>query len=235
MDVGFVSNVTNAAATASNYSNDKAVKAEEKSEKKSGFSEDAAVYEKSKDDKAVKKTSVKKMSSEDRASLVASLKADQEKMQANLLSIVQKSITGQGKSWLMANFGSENVDSENMWKVLANGDFEADADTIAKAKEDIADDGYWGVDKTSSRIVDFAIALSGDDPKKADLMINAFKKGYEQATGAWGKDLPDISSKTYDAVMEKFDKWKNGELSLENQAMASPRQRNNTTAAESES
>ena len=26
-------------------------------------------------------------------------------------------------------------------------------------------------------------------------------------TGAWGRDLPDISSKTYDAVMKKFDDY----------------------------
>ena len=38
-------------------------------------------------------------------------------------------------------------------------------------------------------------------------MKNAFIKGYKQATGTWGKDLPDISSRTYNAVMEKFDKW----------------------------
>ena len=41
-------------------------------------------------------------------------------------------------------------------------------------------------------------------------MINAFKKGYDEATKTWGKELPDISSKTYDKVMEKFDQWKNG-------------------------
>ena len=28
--------------------------------------------------------------------------------------------------------------------------------------------------------------------------------------GAWGKELPDISKQTYDAVLDKFDKWKNG-------------------------
>ena len=31
-----------------------------------------------------------------------------------------------------------------------------DADTIAQAKKDIAEDGYWGVEKTSDRILDFA-------------------------------------------------------------------------------
>ncbi len=41
-------------------------------------------------------------------------------------------------------------------------------------------------------------------------MIAAFKKGFDQATKAWGKSLPDISGRTYDAVMKKFDAWKNG-------------------------
>ena len=42
-------------------------------------------------------------------------------------------------------------------------------------------------------------------------MIEAFQKGYKEATKTWGKQLPDISSRTYDAVMEKMNKWKNGE------------------------
>lgn len=41
-------------------------------------------------------------------------------------------------------------------------------------------------------------------------MIDAFKKGFKDATKSWGKDLPDISQRTYDAVLDKFDKWKNG-------------------------
>ena len=59
-----------------------------------------------------------------------------------------------------------------------------DADTIAQAKKDIAEDGYWGVEKTSDRILDFAKALSGGDKDKADELLNAFKKGFSQATGA---------------------------------------------------
>ena len=38
-------------------------------------------------------------------------------------------------------------------------------------------------------------------------MRAAFEKGFKAATKAWGKDLPDISQKTYDAVMKKFDDW----------------------------
>ena len=80
----------------------------------------------------------------------------------------------------------------------------------AQAQADIADDGYWGVEQTSDRILDFAKALSGNDPEKADLLLDAFKKGFKEATKSWGQDLPDISQRTYDAVVEKFNKWKNG-------------------------
>ena len=166
----------------------------------SKFSDEAAVYEKSSDDKALTTDNYKKS---DRSALVQQLKADQEKMINNLLDIVMKTINGQGSTFAIAT-------QDDMWKFLAEGKFTADADTIAKAKEDISEDGYWGVNQTSDRIVDFAIALSGGDTSKADQLLDAFKKGYEQATGTWGKELPDISKKTYDAVLDKFNKWKDG-------------------------
>ena len=172
----------------------------------SKFSDEAAVYEKSSDDKALTTDNYKKS---DRTALIQQLKADQEKMMNNLLDIVMKTISGQGSSFAIAT-------QDDMWKFLAEGKFEADPETIAKAKEDISEDGYWGVNKTSDRIVDFAIALSGGDTSKADMLLDAFKKGYEQATGTWGKDLPDISKKTYDAVEDKFNQWKNGTYKPEN-------------------
>ena len=38
---------------------------------------------------------------------------------------------------------------------------------------------------------------------------DAFKKGFKQAEETWGGELPEISQKTYDAVLEKFDAWAN--------------------------
>ncbi|MBR4707067.1 MAG: hypothetical protein IKP29_03310 [Pseudobutyrivibrio sp.] len=166
----------------------------------SKFSDEAAVYEKTSDDKSLTTDNYKK---QDRTALIEQLKADQEKMINNLLDIVMKSINGQGSTFAIAT-------QDDMWKFLAEGKFTADADTIAKAKEDISEDGYWGVNQTSDRIVDFAIALSGGDASKADELLAAFKKGYEQATGTWGKELPDITKKTYEAVEDKFNQWKNG-------------------------
>ncbi len=172
----------------------------------SKFSSEAAVYEKSSDDNAL---TTDKYSKGDRSALVQQLKADQEKMINNLLDIVMKTISGQGSTFAIAS-------QDDMWKFLAEGKFTADPDTIAKAKEDISEDGYWGVDKTSDRILDFAIALSGGDTSKADELLEAFKKGYEQATGTWGKELPEISKQTYDAVEDKFKQWKEGNYKPEN-------------------
>ena len=120
---------------------------------------------------------------------------------AQLRSIVEQMMTKQGVA-----IGT----ADSMWSFLAKGDFTVDEATRAQAQADIADDGYWGVDQTSDRILDFAKALSGNDPEKADLLLDAFKKGFKEATKSWGQDLPDISQRTYDAVVEKFNKWKNG-------------------------
>ncbi len=37
------------------------------------------------------------------------------------------------------------------------------------------------------------------------LKMDTFKKGFSQAEKQWGGKLPDISQKTYDAVMKGFD------------------------------
>lgn len=86
----------------------------------------------------------------------------------------------------------------------------ADPATIAQAQKDIADDGYWGVEQTSDRFVSMAQALSGGDPTKADQMIAAIKKGYEQAAKAWGDKLPDICQKTIDSATKKLEAWRDG-------------------------
>lgn len=133
--------------------------------------------------------------------LVAKLKADADQRTAQLRSLVEKMMTQQGTAIGKA---------DSIWRFLAKGDFTVDPATKAQAQADIAEDGYWGVEQTSNRILDFAKALSGNDPEKADLLLDAFKKGFHEATKSWGKKLPDISQRTYDAVVEKFDAWKTG-------------------------
>ena len=135
------------------------------------------------------------------AALIQKLKQDSEDRINQLKDIVSQMMTKQGTAIGKA---------DDIWSFLASGDFTIDEAAKKKAQEEISEDGYWGVEQTSDRILDFAKALSGNDPEKADLLIDAFKKGFEDATKSWGKDLPDISQRTYDAVLDKFDKWKNG-------------------------
>ena len=54
------------------------------------------------------------------------------------------------------------------------------------------------------------MALSGGDEEKMKKMQDAFEKGFAQATGAWGKELPSISGQTYDAVTKKFEDFFKG-------------------------
>ena len=161
-----------------------------------GFDDTAVVYEKT---VTPENTVTAKNNTIDREAIIAQMKADTEARMNQLTSIVQKMMTQQGHTLGLA---------DDMWSFLAKGDFEVSADVKAQAQADIAEDGYWGVNQTSDRILDFAKALSGGDPEKADEMLAAFKKGFEQATETWGGKLPDISQRTYDAVISKFDAWK---------------------------
>lgn len=86
----------------------------------------------------------------------------------------------------------------------------ADPATIAQAQKDIGEDGYWGVEQTSDRLVSMAKALSGGDSTKADELIAAMKKGFEQATAAWGDELPSICQNTIDSAVKKMESWRDG-------------------------
>ncbi len=130
--------------------------------------------------------------------LIEKLKAEAEQRTAQLRSIVEQLISGQGNALGQA---------DDIWSFLRKGEFTVDPATKAQAEADIAEDGYWGVEQTSDRILDFAKALTGGDPDKIEEMREAFKKGFEQATSTWGDKLPDISQRTYEATMKKFDDW----------------------------
>ena len=104
--------------------------------------------------------------------------------------------------------GQQIGEGENIWEKLRTGDFTADEETVKQAQADIAEDGYWGVEQTSDRIVQYATALTGGDPDKLDSMIAAFEKGYAEAEKTWGDTLPELSQRTREAVMKKFQDLK---------------------------
>ena len=158
----------------------------------------AAVYEKTTTEK---KDSANKIYNRD--AVVAQLKADQENRAASMHNLVEKLLGKQKGTFDLAN-------STNLAATFRQAVQFASPEDIAKAQADIAEDGYWGVNKTSDRLVSMAIALAGGDTDKADELKNAITKGFKKATAAWGEKLPQLCQDTYDAAMKKMDDWKNG-------------------------
>lgn len=192
-----VNGVTSTQAAAA-YSYTAASAAKEKTSaeetKRTQTAEDTGViYEHSTDTAA---SSTKKTYKPD-TNLINKLKADADARTSQLRSLVEQMMGKQATTYGNAN---------DIWSFLRSGNYTVDPATKAQAQADIAEDGYWGVNQTSDRIIQFANALTGGDPDKIEAMRAAFKKGYAQAEKTWGGSLPEISQKTYDAVMEKFDK-----------------------------
>lgn len=157
--------------------------------------EAAAVYEAS--DKS-KEVSGDKVVKKPNTELINKLKTENEARVQQLQDIVSKLLTKQGQTYDAA------MGLKSFYESL-----EVDDATREQAQKDIAEDGYWGVEQTSSRIFDFAMALSGGDPDKMEKMKDAFLKGYEKAEKAWGDKLPEISQRTYGAVLNKFEEYAN--------------------------
>ena len=125
-------------------------------------------------------------------------------------SLVEKLLSKQTNKFSIAN--------QSLSSIFGEAAKNADPATIKKAQEDISEDGYWGVNKTSDRLVSMAIALAGGDTSKADEMMAAIQKGYDKATAAWGKELPDISKRTLEATKQKMEDWKNGKTTAQDYA-----------------
>lgn len=197
MSVQSIYGVTGSSAVTMPKTNEQPEQTSAATSESKGFDETAVIYEKSsKQDTSVTKT---KNNAVDREAIIAQMKADTEARVNQMKSYVQQMMGQQGVAIGTAN---------DIWSFLASGDYTVSEAAKTQAQQAISEDGYWGVEQTSQRILDFAKALSGNDASKADLLLDAFKKGYKEATGAWGKSLPDISQQTYKAVEEKFAAWK---------------------------
>ena len=179
-----------------NTQNTSTTKAAEAKTSESKVSEDkAAVYESgTKDTKKIYKKDTE---------TINRLLQDAEQRKQQLKDLVERTLGKQSEVFTFANFSK-----------FQTGEATLSAEEIAQAKEDISEDGYWGVKQTSERLYSFAYALAGGDPGKADDMMAAIEKGYEQATKAWGKELPEISKQTLEATREKINAWKNANAGI---------------------
>lgn len=196
MNVGSVTDSYSVAAATKDLApatTEKAVDAE--SEKLAEKNDSGVVYEPGKEPEKAATYSINKMSAEDRAKLVEQLKKDEENRRNQLSGLVQKIFSEQsGVSKLADLFSPENLKDVSI-------------KDIEQAKQDVSEDGYWGVKQTSQRLFDFASALAGDDVEKMKEMQAAMEKGFKSATEAWGKELPGICKDTINAANKLFDDY----------------------------
>lgn len=81
---------------------------------------------------------------------------------------------------------------------------------IEEAKKSVSEGGFYSVDAVSTRIMDMAMALAGDDPSKIAEMRDAVTKGFGLAAETLRlreEDMPDITKSTYTEIMKRFDEW----------------------------
>lgn len=129
-------------------------------------------------------------------SLITELKAEDEERMNYLTSIVNE-LLGQ---WNKA----DELDPIEFWSKFKDKNLTITPEQIKKAKQDISEDGYYGVENTAQRIYNFAKALAGDDQEKMKEMKENFTKSIETAQGYWGDDLPEICQQTIARVYELF-------------------------------
>lgn len=190
-----VNGVTSATTAYTNTTQTAAKKAENASDITKA-EETGVVYEKS-----TNATDSKSDKITDYSAIVSNMKKELSNKNAQLQNLVDQ---------LLGKQANKYTKLADLFKNMT-----ADPATIAQAQKDIAEDGYWGVEQTSDRLVSMAQALSGGDPEKADEMIAAMKKGFEQATEAWGEDLPDICKNTIDSAVKKMENWRDGVTAAE--------------------
>lgn len=194
MDIAGISQVMTA-----NYENSKVGKETEKKNTESAVetlvSEGAAAeYEKS-------EVTEQKQTAKYDAATIEKMKAEAELKTAQLRSLVEKMLLKQGQKFTTL---------ADAFDMIKEGTIEVDDEVAAEAAKEVADDGYWGVEQTSERLFSFAKALAGNDPTKADSMLEALQKGFDQATDQWGGELPEICQKTLEATRKKLTDWRDG-------------------------
>lgn len=202
MDVNFTSKVE--AAYTSSVTYEKTTGKKDTVENETKESSKASAFKEPKDTVEI---SAKGM---DHAAIIKKMKAEAEARTQQMRSLVEK--------LLMKQTGTFKgiLSDEDMIAALKDKDFKVDPETAEKAKKEIADDGYWGFEETSTRMVEFAISISGDNTEMADKLMDAIKKGFDQANKMWGGNenkmaLPELSKKTLDRALQKMEAWKNGE------------------------
>ena len=74
-----------------------------------------------------------------------------------------------------------------------------------EARSLVADEGYWGVNKTAERLASFVLKGAGDNLELLRAGREGILRGYQEAEKIWGGELPEISSRTMEQALSAID------------------------------
>lgn len=146
------------------------------------------------------------------ADQVQALKDDIAIAQQTMLNMMIQSLQNNNdklQGWLdegagILNFDGVQIDASRFGlpEVATN------PEDAAKA---VADDGDWGVNAVADRIFGLVDSIANGDPERLATLRSAVEEGFNQAGIAWnnatGLDkMPDITERTYNEIMSRFDK-----------------------------
>lgn len=144
-----------------------------------------------------------KLSSEDAASIKASIQANSNAMIFGS-ALIQGSFGGGFSGGGFSSIFSADFDAS----IRAMGYEGKPLSELSKneAKELVSEDGFFGVDKTAQRIADFVINGAGGDEEKLKAGREGMLRGFEDAKKMLGDSMPDISKETMKKATEMVDK-----------------------------
>ncbi len=155
-------------------------------------------------DPTVKKAGYDNPAKKADAATLARLKQQSEQVYYAMKETVRMMLKSQGLNFL------EATDKETGETPDVESGEKSAATTQADAAAAIGAGGALSPEKLSDTIVEFAKSISGGDKNKLGVLRDAIQQGFDEATKAWGKELPDITKKTFDLIQKKLDAWENG-------------------------
>lgn len=75
-----------------------------------------------------------------------------------------------------------------------------------EASELISDEGFFGINATSSRVSTFVLSMTGDNIEALEQSRKGLVQGFEEALKLFGGELPEISHQTQEKTLSVIDK-----------------------------
>lgn len=116
------------------------------------------------------------------------------------------------RSLIQSLIGRDNATGQGFWAIRAEGLRNISEADRLRAQELVSDEGFFGVEQTTDRIMGFARALVGENASEEQIerMRNAVQRGFDDVARLFGgfNNLPQVTRDTHAAVMAAFDEWR---------------------------